>query len=109
MGLREPACLTELGEKTWWVYMLETDRGHLYTGVSTDVAKRFVAHTEGRGARCLRGCQQLTLRWQVPMRSRAEALSVERRIKALAPRAKQALWQSALDRSAVLQTLAPRR
>ncbi|MEM9601690.1 MAG: GIY-YIG nuclease family protein [Pseudomonadota bacterium] len=89
--------------------MLETDRGHLYTGVSTDVGKRFAAHTAGRGARCLRGCARLTLRWQAPMRTRAEALSVERRIKTLAPHAKQALWRSAPDRAAVLLSLAAPR
>ena len=39
-------------EKIWEVYILETQSGKLYTGISTDVERRFSEHSEGvRGAK----------------------------------------------------------
>lgn len=28
----------------WWVYIIETETGKLYTGISTDVDRRFAEH-----------------------------------------------------------------
>ncbi|MGK0498556.1 MAG: putative endonuclease [Oceanicoccus sp.] len=32
----------------WWVYMVETVKGKLYTGISTDVERRFQEHQSDR-------------------------------------------------------------
>ena len=40
---------------TWYLYLLETRRGMLYTGITTDVARRLAQHEAGQGAKALRG------------------------------------------------------
>ena len=35
----------------WSVYMILTSDGSLYTGISTDVPRRFLQHQNGRGAK----------------------------------------------------------
>ena len=34
----------------WFLYVLECERGVLYTGISPDVEKRFALHASGKGA-----------------------------------------------------------
>lgn len=36
--------------KKWFLYVLECERGILYTGISPDVEKRFELHAAGKGA-----------------------------------------------------------
>lgn len=33
----------------WSVYMIETQQGRLYTGITTDIQRRWQAHLSGRG------------------------------------------------------------
>lgn len=42
--------------KSWWVYMVQTQGGRLYTGITTDTKRRFKEHCEGGklGARFFR-------------------------------------------------------
>ena len=35
----------------WYVYLLECEDGSIYTGISTDVERRFKEHTKGVGGR----------------------------------------------------------
>jgi putative endonuclease len=35
----------------WFVYLLECRDGSLYTGITTDVARRYAQHVAGKGAR----------------------------------------------------------
>lgn len=51
---------TDVG-KTWSVYILRCADGTLYTGVTTDVARRLAAHQCGKGAKYTRGRGPLTL------------------------------------------------
>lgn len=69
----------------WFVYMIRCGDGSLYTGVSTDVARRFAEHASGgpKSARYLRGRGPLTLLHVMPARDRSHALSLEYRIKRL--------------------------
>lgn len=40
----------------WFVYMIRTDDNQLYTGITTDMARRWREHTSGKaGARYFRG------------------------------------------------------
>lgn len=42
--------------KKWYVYIIEASDGSLYTGVSTDVERRFAEHCgQSRGAKYFRG------------------------------------------------------
>lgn len=68
----------------WFVYMLRTARGLLYTGISTDPERRLSEHEGGaRGARSLRGKGPLQLVWRRGMPDRASASVLEARIKRL--------------------------
>lgn len=79
--------------KPFWVYMVETTRGHLYTGVALDPEKRVTEHNSGkRGAKALRGQRPVKLVWRSPFEmTRSEALKLEKRIKKLPPLQKRML------------------
>jgi putative endonuclease len=68
----------------WFVYILRTKAGLLYTGISTDVSRRITEH-EGKvkGAKSLRGKGPLTLAWAMAAQDRSEASIIEARIKKL--------------------------
>ena len=70
--------------RSWSVYILELENGSLYTGVTTDLAARYRAHAEGRGARAVRmagGPRRIA--WRQEALTKAEAHRLERAIKAL--------------------------
>ena len=68
----------------WFVYILRTKAGLLYTGISTDVSRRITEH-EGnvKGAKSLRGKGPLKLVWHMAANDRSEASIIEARIKKL--------------------------
>ncbi|WP_445000808.1 phosphoglycolate phosphatase [Halomonas mongoliensis] len=82
----------------WHLYLLETAAGTLYTGITTDVARRLAEHAAGRGAKALRGRGPLTLRHQEPVGSRGEALRLEAEIKRLSATRKRS-WLAARQAS----------
>ncbi|WP_370547001.1 GIY-YIG nuclease family protein [Edwardsiella tarda] len=67
----------------WYLYILRTATGALYTGITTDIARRLAQHQSGRGAKALRGKGPLTLVFQAAITAHGEALRVEYRIKRL--------------------------
>jgi putative endonuclease len=67
----------------WFVYMLRTRTGSLYTGIARDVAVRIATHAAGAGAKSLRGRGPLRLAFSARVGARGAALSVECRIKRL--------------------------
>ncbi|ACJ27014.1 Excinuclease ABC, C subunit [Shewanella piezotolerans WP3] len=77
-------------ESVWYLYMVRCANGHLYTGVTTDVARRFSEHQSGsaKSAKFLRGKGPLTLAYSETVGSRSEALKREIVLKKW-PRAKK--------------------
>ena len=70
--------------------MLRTRSGTLYTGITTDVARRLQEHAGGpRGARALRAKGPLTLVYAVSVGSRSAALRLEHSFKQLARATKE--------------------
>lgn len=69
----------------WWVYMVRCQSGRLYTGITTDTARRFREHCgEGkRGARFFRSDPAEALVYVEPAENRSEASSREAAIKKL--------------------------
>ncbi len=67
----------------WFIYLIRTASGSLYTGITTDVERRFSEHQEGapKGARALRGKGPLTLEFTARLPDRAAASRVEWAIK----------------------------
>jgi predicted GIY-YIG superfamily endonuclease len=77
-----------------WVYMLECADGSLYTGWSTDVARRLREHRAGRGARYTASRLPVELALALPMPDHAHAMRAEARIKSLDRAGKLALIAS---------------
>jgi len=67
----------------WYLYLVRTAGGSLYTGITTDVARRFSEHQAGapKGARSLRGKGPLTLEFQVSAGDRSRASRLEWQVK----------------------------
>lgn len=77
----------------WYVYVLRTPSGTLYTGITTDVPRRIVQHQQGtgKGAKYLRGKAPLDLVFQKKIGTKSLALRVEARIKKMPKAHKEAL------------------
>ena len=69
---------------TWKLYILRCGDGTLYTGITTDVEKRFAAHSTGKGAKYTRGRGPLELVYSECCADHSAALKREMEIKALA-------------------------
>lgn len=65
----------------WFIYMVRTASGLLYTGISTDPVRRLRQHQSGKGSRTLRGKGPLTLAWQQAVGEKGAALRLEYRLK----------------------------
>jgi putative endonuclease len=73
---------TEPEPKVWFVYLVRTAGGVLYTGISTDPWRRLLEHESGRkGARNLRGKGPLQLVFAREAGDRSCASRLEARIK----------------------------
>jgi putative endonuclease len=77
----------------WFLYLIRTARGHLYTGITTDIERRLGEHEAGcgRGARSLRGKGPLTLVYHAPAGDRAMASRLEWQVKRWPRARKEAL------------------
>jgi putative endonuclease len=71
------------GSAPWNVYMLRCADGTLYTGITTDLARRVAEHNGegGLGARYTRSRRPVTLAYMEPADSRAAAAQREAAIK----------------------------
>jgi len=68
-------------EIVWFIYLIRCKGGQLYTGISTDVERRFGEHQSGKGSKYLRGKMPLQLVFQKKIGSHSEALKIEASIK----------------------------
>lgn len=75
----------------WYLYILRCKDGSLYTGITTDVEKRFQAHQKGKGAKYTRGRGPLELVYQEECGDHSQALKRELAIKAMPRQEKDAL------------------
>lgn len=89
----------------WHLYILRTADDRLYTGISTDVERRFSEHSRGKGAKAIRHGHPLTLCYQVCLGSRSLALKAEYRIKQLLRSDKLALINATPDAKTLLKKL----
>jgi putative endonuclease len=69
----------------WSIYLLRCADGSVYTGITTDVARRVDEHQSGdKGAKYLRGRGPLVLLYQRAVGSRSQASRLEHQVKKLA-------------------------
>ena len=78
-------------QTNWYLYILRCGDGTLYTGITTDVARRLEAHRQGRGAKYTRGRGPLELIYQEECGTHSEALKRELEVKALSRMEKEQL------------------
>jgi predicted GIY-YIG superfamily endonuclease len=81
-------------ESKWYLYILRCGDNTLYTGITTDVAKRLEAHRSGKGAKYTRGRAPLELVYQEECEDHSQALKREWEIKALTRMQKEKLTES---------------
>ncbi|QDZ89129.1 GIY-YIG nuclease family protein [Shewanella decolorationis] len=81
---------------TWYLYLIRCANGHLYTGITTDVARRFNEHQSNspKAAKYLRGKGPLTLMYQEQVGTRSDAIKREIAVKKLSRAQKLGLIES---------------
>lgn len=81
----------------WFLYLLECRGGSVYTGISTDVERRYAEHLAGRGARYTRAWPPQALLASIAFPDRASASRAEYRVKQ---------WPAAQKRRFAVDTVA---
>jgi putative endonuclease len=80
-----------IARSNWQVYILLCSDGSLYTGITTDVARRFAQHRTGSGAKYFRGRVPRCLVYLEIGHDRSSASRREAEIKRLRPADKRRL------------------
>ncbi|HOI45579.1 MAG TPA: GIY-YIG nuclease family protein [Candidatus Aminicenantes bacterium] len=91
MGARENLTPVSSGGPLWSLYILRCSDGSFYTGVTTDIDRRFREHQEGRASRFTRPRRPVVLVYHEKCGSRSRALTRECAVKAMGRQAKQDL------------------
>jgi putative endonuclease len=86
----------------------------LYTGIATDIDRRFAEHQSGKGAKYLRGRGPLELAFKQKIGRRSSALKMERLIEKLPKSEKERIAAGRIDIDRVLmqrnrQSQSPRK
>jgi putative endonuclease len=92
-------------DSAWFVYVLRSADGALYTGITTDIDRRLAQHEAGTGAKALRGRGPLELAYRRRLGERGLALRVEHRLKGLSKARKEALIARGPTRARLLKAL----
>ena len=76
----------------WFLYLIRCKNGRLYTGITTDVERRFEEHKSGdkKGSKYLRGKTPLKLVLKKKVGNRSMAMKIEAKVKKL-PKIKKEL------------------
>ena len=87
----------------WFVYMIRTNDAQVYTGITTDMARRWREHASGKtGARYFRGRKLVQLCYLEAEHNRSSASQREYAIKSLSPSAKRQLIAGQLAQTQAL-------
>jgi putative endonuclease len=81
-----------MNDKIWWVYMIRTQGGQLYTGITTDIQRRWNEHLTGKGgARYFRANKPHSLAYVEQQPDRSCASKREAVLKRLPKAVKESL------------------
>lgn len=84
--------LVTMSDKSWFVYMIRTTDNQLYTGITTDIQRRWHEHLSGKGgARYFRGRTPAALYLVDTQPDRSSASRREYALKQLTKKSKEAL------------------
>ncbi|MGV1016446.1 MAG: GIY-YIG nuclease family protein [Fluviibacter phosphoraccumulans] len=84
-----------MADKSWFLYLLECANGSYYAGITTNVAARFLAHQQGKGARYTRANPPIRILAQAEYADRSAASKAEWALKQLPREAKPGFFRSA--------------
>lgn len=86
-------------KQIWSVYLIKTAQGEIYTGISTDVQRRFQEHQAGGklAAKYLRGKGPLSLEFFTEVGDRSLASRLEYQIKRLSATQKALIISGELE------------
>lgn len=76
---------------TWHLYIIETDDNYYYTGITTDIERRFKQHANGKGAKFFNGRTPVKVVYREDGHTRSSASKREAAIKRLHREAKDEL------------------
>ena len=79
----------------WWLYMIECERGGIYTGIAKDVEARFEKHSKGTGAKYTKLNPPVRLLCKVEYPNHREAAQTECFVKRL-KRSEKLQWAKAI-------------
>ncbi|MBL4584252.1 MAG: GIY-YIG nuclease family protein [Pseudomonadales bacterium] len=97
---------TEAPSIHWYVYIILSDDGSYYTGISTDPLRRFTEHhTQKKGAKFFRGRKPKKIVYCEGQHNRSSASIREAAIKKLTAAKKKELVNSCLNASEQIITL----
>lgn len=82
---------------SWYIYLIRSNNNRLYTGITTDVARRFAQHQAGKGAKALCGQGELKLVYSQLVGNHSQALRIEYKIKQLSKRQKEQLVSHVIE------------
>ncbi|WP_354685298.1 GIY-YIG nuclease family protein [Cupriavidus necator] len=74
----------------WYLYLLECSGDSIYTGITTDVARRFAEHVSGKGAKYTRSRKPIRVMGQLRFDTKSDALKAEIEIKRMSSAQKRA-------------------
>ncbi len=77
--------------KAWFLYVVRCTDGSLYTGITTDVARRTKQHNAGTASRYTRSRLPVELVYQELQSNRSAALKRELAVKAMSREKKESL------------------
>lgn len=81
--------------KDWFVYIVEAENGHFYTGITTDLARRLIEHqSKQSGARFFHISAAKQIVYQEPHPDRSSASKREAAIKKMSRKAKITLIEN---------------
>ena len=89
----------------YYVYILRCEDNSLYTGITTDLERRFFEHLNGcKGAKYTKSHRPVKIASAFGVATKSEALRLEYAIKKMKKSRKEQLIAGAFDINAVLET-----
>ncbi len=88
----------------WYLYIVRCRNGSLYTGIATDVERRFAEHQANKGSKYLRGRGPLKLVFKKQIGKKELALKIERLVKKLPKLKKEKLIKANNDNNKIFST-----
>ncbi len=89
--------MTSMGMMNWQVYIILCSDNSLYTGVTTDLERRFRQHAHGRGAKYFRGRTPTEVVYLESGHTRSSSAKRELQIKLMTRNDKNLLISSATN------------